>query len=139
MREIKFRAWNLEKERWATEGEIEKRLFLNCSKQEEGCFELNELLRNGAAKDLGVYLDVMRFTGIHDKHGREVYEGDIINFVLEYKQFDLPKEKTFKIEFEDGSFCGDNTDWLVELNELLDVGEVTVIGNIHENPELLEG
>ena len=140
MREIKFRAWDLENGRWLTENEIENRLFLNYSKQ-EGYFELNELLSNGAAKNLGLNIKLMQFTGLYDRNGREIYEGDIV------KTTDGIEESIHEIKY-----CIDCEYPAFELVPTPDVGcnalqhaicsgdeEIEVIGNIYESPELLEG
>ena len=80
---------------------------------------------------------VGQFTGLKDKEGREIYEGDIVRFKKEY-QAELPSDAIFQIVFDEGAFCGENTDWKEYLGVLVDVGTVEVIGNVHEHPELLE-
>lgn len=67
-----------------------------------------------------------QFTGLTDKNGKEIYEGDwIIGKDREHREG--------RIVFKDGAFyCFDEL-----LNESLAEDECTVIGNIYENPELL--
>ena len=71
---------------------------------------------------------VGQFTGLHDKNGKEIYEGDIpdgygaVFFSNEYLGYFA--EST---EFE----CG--------YKPICDIPIIEIIGNIHENPELLEG
>ena len=72
-----------------------------------------------------------QYTGLKDKNGKEIYEGDIVSHSLDdYTTF--PSE----IKFIDGMFCFFNKPiGHTELIESLLYCEV--IGNIYENPELL--
>lgn len=71
--------------------------------------------------------ELMQFTGLHDKNGREIYEGDIVEVKFnDGGGYDNPVE----VSFENGSF------W-VGMGYLNDVKIIEVIGNIYENPELL--
>lgn len=81
---------------------------------------------------------VMQYTGLKDKNGKEIYEGDILLFSTSHK---------FVVVFNNGAFCylpdkwsspigiGLNS-WFGWENNISTVLEV--IGNICENPELLE-
>lgn len=73
-------------------------------------------------------LELMQYTGLHDKNGKEIYEGDIIGGLKGYKGKDL----TLVVEFEYGAYYVGG-DELYSHNEVCEV-----IGNIYENPELLE-
>lgn len=73
---------------------------------------------------------IMQFTGLLDKNGAEIYEGDIIR----HDEANM----NMQVVFENGCF-----NWADEngksYNALhVGVGSWTVIGNIYENPELLE-
>lgn len=68
-------------------------------------------------------------TGLKDKDGVNIYEEDIIRH----------GEEVFKILFGDGCFWRSNEDDTMELHTILGMGEFEVIGNIHDNPELLKG
>ena len=82
-----------------------------------------------------------QFTGLKDKSGKEIYEGDVVRYTT--PRLDHPRD--FKIVFHDGLFCQIEisprgyVDEGCEANLWIDWEELTVIGNIFENPELLKG
>jgi hypothetical protein len=74
---------------------------------------------------------LMQYTGLLDKNGKEIYEGDIVNSFRDVA--------TGEVRFEVGMFFLD----LIERKPLLggwldDSGTIEVIGNIYENSELLK-
>ena len=77
---------------------------------------------------------LMQSTGLKDKNGVEIFEGDIV------KTLDADLEVTFStIKFEEGAFCVDYKDLGTEFEFLYFVDSpLEVIGNIYENSELLE-
>ena len=73
---------------------------------------------------------VGQFTGLTDKNGKKIFEGDII---AEYGD----KEFSAVVRFDEGCFVAtDDKLWHTVLLEHLE--ELEIIGNIHDNPELLE-
>lgn len=83
---------------------------------------------------------LMQYTGVKDKYGKEICEGDIL-----FEQYeDIMEETGFgqikvAVGFANGSFgwIGENTK---ELHSFLEfpTNEAEIIGNIYENPELLK-
>lgn len=78
----------------------------------------------------------MQYTGLKDKNGKEIYEGDIMTHPIEKRWF------PWVIEFHGASFCLVNIGidgykhepmYLTEDR----VSEREIVGNIYENPELL--
>lgn len=81
--------------------------------------------------------EIMQSTGIKDANETEVYEGDILSYSVHtyamgsYGQVDLIEE----VIYLDGAFMAG--DYL--LMDAMDDDEVEIIGNVYENPYLLQG
>ena len=74
-----------------------------------------------------------QYTGLKDKNGKEIYEGDIVTLTGEWEEIEY--DDCYIIAFENGCFrVGDGYD--NEAGHYL--SDWRIIGNIHENPELLE-
>ena len=78
---------------------------------------------------------LMQYTGLHDKNGKEIYEGDIVKALISGRWF------VGKVIYEHSGFTID-----VMNNKELEFGRrgiiehwTEVIGNIYDNPELLGG
>ena len=72
-----------------------------------------------------------QFTGLHDKNGKEIYEGDLIKYGS-----DAPLE----VIYRESCFCYNQKSRYISRLQIFDnINKIEVIGNIHENPELLEG
>ncbi len=128
MREIKFRAWDRIKHRWLNIHHIclsasgQTVLVDAFGKLGDGliCYSLLPDSQNA---------DLVEYTGLKDKNGVEIYEGDLYT-VGEY---------TYKIVFRNGSFYGINLQaipGIVRFSSFDVIGEV--IGNIYENKELIK-
>lgn len=93
----------------------------------------------------GLNCEIMQFTGLHDKNGKEIYEGDIVH-MLEVSNTG-EREYITDIIWEDACFVmksgKDDYDtflgaWSGNPMTTYPMFEIEVIGNIYENPELLE-
>ncbi|MCL4890669.1 YopX family protein [Streptococcus gallolyticus] len=78
--------------------------------------------------DTGYISELMQSTGLFDENGKEIFNGDI---VLIYG------EKISKVFYSQGSFCVDILNGGTPLHGF-SPKQLEVIGNVWENPELLE-
>ncbi len=79
-----------------------------------------------------------QYTGVKDKNRKEIYEGDLFfdetdNFYLKVI-FDIDRSLYCFERWENNEWCGFPSDELV----MFFLSNMEIIGNIHENPELLE-
>ena len=91
---------------------------------------------------LGGYSDPMRFTGLRDRNGKEIYEGDIVQ-MCRHSDITHKHEKDFisEVRFKHGTFYVIQPRYKIEqpFMSMARPGQsYEVIGNIYENPELLE-
>lgn len=79
-------------------------------------------------KDEYPTIPIMQFTGLHDKNGKEIYEGDIIR----------DSSAEYQVWIEEGAMLigGKSREW-DQFLRTFNVAKMEVIGNIYENPELL--
>ena len=117
MREIKFRAWDKYAETMSY-GKLE---------------QFDDMLGfrfNHFDDESPVY---MQFTGLRDKNGREIYEGDICNDLAVFRFVVIWDEDNARFL---GRGIGARKEYIRYVGQ---EPAVIVIGNIYENPELLKG
>lgn len=133
MREIKFRVWDKE----------DKKFVKPCFDHEEDRYNKGTAMIRWNSKGeiwftLSGYRDedgnpyeidaeVMQYTGLKDKNGKEIYEGDVV--------------KCYGGEFAFGFWQYSERITIKDIFDILIAEEfdnIEVIGNIYENPELLE-
>lgn len=83
---------------------------------------------------------ILQYTGLKDKNGTEIYEGDVL-YVEQIDRIDpyIPHKKNVAVRYEgrDTAFVFDEEVGFV-IGLYSTPRELEVIGNIYENPELLE-
>ena len=133
MREIKFRAWDkIKKEMCELKG-------IDFIQEMVLCFPITKRSARAAQwRDIHSF-ELMQYTGLKDKNGKEIYEGDIVRI---YRP-GIIETLLAVVKFNDGCFDIESISSATLGRDYLKVytanHAVKVIGNIHDNPELLEG
>ena len=121
MREILFRG-KTDKGEW-TEGDLFQ------------VFEDGFFIHDGRCHSVRVIPETIgQYTGLTDKNGKKIFEGDIVNFKTAAYHF-----KNCRIKYQScyGKYCAiDNEGYEYPMDKIF---EYEIIGNIHDNPELLKG
>nr|DAY38124.1 MAG TPA: YopX protein [Caudoviricetes sp.] len=132
-REIKFRAWLKEEKKMVIVETID------FSEKSIQYLEKNEiidayLLRTKFLEDV----EIMQYTGLEDKNGIEIYEGDILKYKYLYdRRFKYLSLVKF-IETEASFGIKDRYENEIPLYRIAANNYFEVIGNIYENEELLK-
>lgn len=132
MREIKFRGKRIDNGEWVC-GD----LIRGYKETRIGFFEVNEIGDEVYFSRQVIPESVSQFTGLHDKNGKEIYEGDIVNFYNRYTNKNYTRVVRYCPYFACfGLFPNMQEEWNYE-SDWLKISEVEVIGNIYEHPQLL--
>ena len=141
-REIKFRAWNNVKKVMEAVVDIE---------WTDNSGNTIESICTKSFKIKQPNFDLMQYTGLKDKNGKEIYEGDVVKLLQGHKDH---KKRKFEITWQNGSFGlllngeVNHTSFGYYFKRAVENGVFEsyfycdgscfkVIGNIHENPELI--
>ena len=74
---------------------------------------------------------VGQFTGLLDENGLRIFEGDVVDILTENEEIGV-------IAYEDGGFLVNADGFCVDFRTNINGTDLEIIGNIHDNPELLE-
>lgn len=131
-REIKFRAWD------KSIGIMKSVAVLD--------FREHRLLHDSPVEGSAVYTSLdkctlMQYTGLKDKNGKEIYEGDIVIATLNERFKDFPASNSshlWKVEWEpSGKWVLRNKTTRMGMMWSMSEFDMTTIGNVWENPDLL--
>jgi hypothetical protein len=127
MREIKFRAWDKTQRKMVEVGQI---TWANATDKSYMS------LRYFTNRDDDILfcndVELMQYTGLKDKNGKEIYEGDVLHCDGFWNLYAVWDEENARFAF----LC---TDWVVTQGHPIqpNISSYCIIGNIYENPELL--
>lgn len=141
MREIKFRGYAVEEMcdgQWVYGTGIHRTIFSDEYAAETG--EKGEWFIFTERGFVKVHKEsIGQFTGLHDKHGLEIYEGDVLLFNNSHN--DRNNKWKCVVKYREGSFvCEYPVDGVYNHFDSWNVPKVTweIIGSIYENSDLLE-
>ena len=129
MRPIKFRGKRLDNGEWIIGYYLEMELC-------DGCGRCSYIKADGYEPIKVNPNTIGQYTGLKDKNGEKVFEGDIIRYFYPENLF---IDYTGVIKYQNGSFnfCHTDGDGMLRMR---DFGKLAteVLGNIHDNPDLLK-
>lgn len=133
MREIKFRGKRLDNGEWIVGNLItyeSSQCAIMCKQFTKIGYEATEIARRIEVNPA----TVGQYTGLKDRNGREIYEGDVMRFITEFGE-----AITSEVAFMDGFFHvqGEEDDDIYGITYVVESMNAEIIGNIHDNPELL--
>ncbi len=138
MREILFRGKRIDNGEWVEGDLLRAAYFLNGKERHYIFTDCEEYPGNEFIGYKEVNPETVgQFTGLTDKNGKQIFEGDIVNGL-----FLFGMEIKAVVAFQDGAF---GLQWnrgnVTEFSAFTSICNVTyeVVGNIHDNPELLGG
>lgn len=120
MREILFRGKRKNNNEWI-EGSLHTEKFTD--DEEYLCCEVCQC---------DVYPETLgQYTGLTDKNGAKIFEGDIVDILTENEEIGV-------VVYDDGGFVVNADTFCLDFHTNIYGTDLEVIGNIHDNPELMK-
>jgi uncharacterized phage protein (TIGR01671 family) len=151
MREFKFRAWDSERKEMVYGEEIEESSQPYIEEGEHVCDTTRYFTGLSYGKLFVAYYkengdwdecNLMQFSALYDKNGKEIYEKDIVKIWMEGNEFLNSDGFSFtaQINYHGGAFWFDGISHMItDCNwHHYNASDREIIGNIYENPELIE-
>lgn len=129
MREIRFRCFYRDKMYFVDELYFHK----------DGSFGVGFIYMDGnmVSPDSEHVKGIMEYTGLKDNNGKEIYEGDILQYLFN----EVDEIDQAIVIFDEGAWCSKTDDhqseYLFEELQSNAFSYIYIIGNIYENPELI--
>ncbi|MUT66033.1 YopX family protein [Paenibacillus sp. NEAU-GSW1] len=140
MREIKFRAWDKERKEMLPVTLMDwPQWWVSCEPVLEGVIQPSDYGERNSFKNEETDRHIlMQYTGLKDCEDREIYEGDVLEFVIfDHEGADSGVlKRSVKWASEAASFVVGEEEWWMFFILANDDG-AKIIGNIYESPELL--
>jgi uncharacterized phage protein (TIGR01671 family) len=142
MRDFQFKVWDNDSNRFLEidyinfnrDGSIKELILIDGYDFDIGCVEYHSYTPND--------VEILQYSGIKDKNGKKIYEGDIIEKYISTDGLKPKKKKIkLKIYFEHGEFKAKRITKVPKSYKWYNRGvfyDCKIIGNIYENPELLK-
>ena len=136
MRTIKFRAWDVVEKRMRRVAKLDFPEWIVCVCDDKLNYQCE---RNSFRNQESDRFILMQYTGLKDKNGIGIWEGDIVRKGPDLTKYGLKNEYQ-EVIFDKGSFIGKEQGSVGCLQFVLSayLPELEVVGNVFENPELLE-
>lgn len=140
MRKIMFRGKRIDNAEWV-EGDLLRTKFYLDDSEHSLIFTATVEFPRGEFSGANEVIPetVGQYTGIIDKNGKRIFEGDIIKILDDYDTYGMNAGEVYEVYFGFGGFrLKPKYHKYARGYFLEDSGEVEVVGNIHDNPELIE-
>lgn len=128
---MKYKVWHIERKEWIHDTWS---IYINPDGDVFEIVEAGSYDRYMDTTNLTDKVKIVRYTGLKDKNGKEIYEGDIVQIKINDYGNWVWEKYTVIYDQSKVRFClkNDDEEW-----SFTSANEIEVFGNIYENPELL--